>query len=131
MKQIQQDIVQALRNRKSFCAGSAAATSYSRKYHLEGYRDKLQWGVENEFRYELWGHAIAFGNTEKKKIYVSVCGFNTPTTVSRLNAVFAGLDIPMSAVIRQKKIVYSLNGHDVAPVFAKRVLAGEWTVKFV
>ena len=131
MKQIQQDIIQAIRENRNFHSGSASGSGYARKYGLVGDRDKYTIGRDHEFRYELWGNGIAFGNTGIKKLYVSSCGYVTPTTVSRLNAVFAGFDIPMTAVIRDKRIRYTLNGRELCYTRGAKILAGNWIVKLV
>jgi hypothetical protein len=126
MKQIEKDIVHAVKQHHDF--RSEGRSSYCPG--LTGDRDKLMWARHLEFRYELWGNAIAFGNAGHKKLYVSTCGYPTPTTASRLNAVFAGFDIPMSVHIRKKHPVYSLNGQEISSPSGSRVLAGSWLIIF-
>ena len=130
MKQVQQDIVKAIRCHSNVKSGSANSSGYALRDGLTGDRDKLSW-YRDEFRYELWSHGIAFGNAADKKLYVSTCGYNTATTVSRLNAIFAGFDIPMAAVIRKKSTVFTLNGQDIDSSRNKRVSAGAWSVMFM
>ena len=130
MKQVQQDIVKAIRCHSNFKSGSANSSGYALRDGLTGDRDKLSW-YKNEFRYELWSHGIAFGNAADKKLYVSTCGYNTATTASRLNAIFAGFDIPMAAVIRKKSTVFTLNGQDIDSSRNKKVSAGVWSVMFM
>ena len=130
MKQIQQDIIKAIRCHSNFRSGSAKGSGYARRDGLTGDRDKLSW-CKDEFRYELWSHGIAFGNAADKKLYISTCGYNTATTVSRLNAVFAGFDIPMAAVIRKQCTVFMLNGHDIESSRDTKVSAGAWSVTFI
>lgn len=135
MKQIQQDIVQAIRQRKRFTSGNAKGSGYARREGLTGNRDYLGWDVmygSGEFRYELWGNVIAKGSASTKSITVSTCGYNTPTTVSRLNAIFAGFEIPMAVTIRKEKAVYSLDGKEIIGVISGLCLqAGEWSVKIL
>lgn len=122
MRQVEQDIVQAARFGVSFHSG----TSSSYVPNAAGYRDNLTFD-KNIFSYKLWGNEIAKGNTDSKEITVSDCGYPTATTTSRLNAVFAGLDIPMAVSIRKKKIVYTIHGQEVQPGML-HYYAGEWTV---
>lgn len=120
MRQVEQDIVQAAR----FGVSSHSGTSSSYKPDTTGYRDNLTFD-KNIFSYKLWGNEIAKGNTDSKDITVSDCGYPTATTTSRLNAIFAGLGIPMAVSIRKKTVVYSLNGH---PVNTDSLKAGSWNV---
>lgn len=120
MRLVEQDIINAMRFGVSFVSG----TSSSYKPDAAGHRDNLTFD-KNTFSYKLWGNEIAKGNTDTKEITVSDCGYPTATTTSRLNALFAGLDIPMSASVRKKTVVYSLNGH---PVNVNSLEAGSWKV---
>ena len=122
MRQIEQDIVQAARFGVSLCSGMSS--SYCPEN--TGYRDDLQFDKE-KFTYKLWGNVIATGNTATKEITVSDCGYATATTVSRLNAIFAGLDIPMSVSIKKKTTVYKLHGQEVKPGML-HYYAGDWNV---
>jgi hypothetical protein len=122
MRQIEQDIVQAMR----FGAELHVGTSSSYKPDASGYRDNLTFD-KNIFSYKLWGNEIAKGDTDTKKITVSDCGYPTVTTTSRLNAIFAGLDIPMAVSIRKKKIVYTIHGQEVQPG-TMHYYAGDWKV---
>ena len=122
MKQIEQDIVQSMRFGVSFHTG----TSSSYVPDSDGYRDNLKFD-KNDFKYELWGNVIAAGNTQDKNIKISDCGYATATTVSRLNAIFAGLDIPMSASVKRKKTIYRLHGQEVVPGML-HYYAGDWKV---
>lgn len=120
MRQIEQDIVQATRFGVSFHSG----TSSSYKPDTTGYRDNLTFS-KNTFSYKLWGNEIAKGNTDTKEITVSDCGYPTATTASRLNALFAGLDIPMTVSIRNKSMVFFHHGRET---IAETIGTGEWTV---
>jgi len=122
MRQIEQDIVQAVRNGAELHLG----TSSSYVPSSDCYRDSLHF-ENNNFSYRLWGNEIAKGNTQAKEIKVSDCGYATATTVSRLNAMFAGLDIPMSASVRKGTTVYKIHGQEVKPGML-HFYAGEWTV---
>ena len=95
MRQIQQDVIQALRDRRNFRAGNG--------------RDRIEWKGKN-FKVYLWDNLIAEGNVKARDIRVSDCGYATATTTSRLNAVFAGLDIPMAVCIRNKQVRFSVEG---------------------
>ena len=123
MKQIEQDIVNAVRNGAELHVG----TSSNYVPYATGYRDNLTF-EKNTFSYKLWGNEIAKGNTCTKEITVSDCGYPTATTTSRLNAIFAGLDIPMAASVRKKTVMYSLNGN---PINTKSLEAGSWKVTIV
>lgn len=122
MRQIEQDIVQAARFGVSFHSG----TSSSYMPNTTGYRDNLTF-EKNTFSYKLWGNEIAKGNTDSKEITVSDCGYSTATTTSRLNAIFAGLDIPMAVSVRKKQIIYTIHGKEVQPGMM-HYYAGDWKV---
>lgn len=122
MRQIEQDIVAASRSNTSFHSG----TSSSYVPDGNGFRDDLIFEKDN-FKYKLWGNEIATGNTQSKEITVSDCGYATATTVSRLNAMFAGLDIPMSASVRKGTTIYRIHGQEVKPGML-HYYAGSWTV---
>lgn len=122
MRQIEQDIVNASRFGVSFQSG----TSSSYKPDAAGYRDNLTFD-KNIFSYKLWGNEIAKGDTDTKEIIVSDCGYPTATTTSRLNALFAGLDIPMAVSIRKRKTVYTIHGQEVKPGML-HYYAGDWNV---
>jgi hypothetical protein len=112
MRVIQQDIITALRAEKDFKSGQG--------------RDRVEWNGR-EFRVVLWGNYIAKGNVKTETIYVSSCGYSTPTTTSRLNAVFAAFDIPVSAVIRNFNLMFVRNGKEVLHK-GTRTEAGGWYV---
>lgn len=122
MRQIEQDIVQAVRNGAELHMG----TSSSYVPTSDCYRDSLHF-EENIFAYRLWGNIIAKGDTGTKKIIVSDCGYPTATTTSRLNAIFAGLDIPMAVSIRKGKVIYTIHGQEVQPGML-HYYAGDWNV---
>lgn len=122
MRQIEQDIVQSVRNGTELHVG----TSSSYVPVSDCYRDSLHFEKE-KFTYRLWGHEIAKGNTQTKEITVSDCGYATATTVSRLNAMFAGLDIPMSASVRKGTTVYRIHGQEVKSGML-HYYAGDWNV---
>ena len=122
MKQIEQDIVNAARFGVSFHSG----ISSNYVPDATGYRDNLTFD-KNTFSYKLWGNEIAKGNTDTKEITVSDCGYPTATTTSRLNSLFAGLDIPMAVSIRKKQIVYTIHGQEVKPGML-HYYAGDWNV---
>ena len=122
MRQIEQDIVQAVRNGAELHLG----TSSSYVPSSDCYRDDLIF-EKNTFSYKLWGNEIAKGNTASKEITVSDCGYPTATATSRLNAIFAGLDIPMAVSIRKGKTVYTLHGQEVSPGML-HYYAGDWNV---
>lgn len=112
MRKIEQDIIQALKAEKNFKSGQG--------------RDGIAW-CKREFSVVLWGNCIAMGNAETKTISVSSCGYSTQTTASRLNAVFAAFDIPISAVIRNFNLMFVRNGKEVLNKETKTE-AGGWNV---
>ena len=122
MRRVEQDIVNAVRNGAELHVG----TSSSYVPTSDCYRDTLHF-EKNIFIYRLWGNEIAKGNKDTKEITVSDCGYPTATTTSRLNAIFAGLDIPMAVSIRKKKIVYTIHGKEVQPGML-HYYAGDWNV---
>ena len=131
MKTIQSQIVGAVRSRSNFRAGSLSGSGYARREGLTGKRDWLEFAVtKDRFFYLLWGNKIAFGEVDMPGMFlnltVSDCGHPTQTTASRLNAIFAGLDIPMSCEIRKGKSVFKLNGEEVQEEMVK---AGKYLVK--
>lgn len=127
MRMIEQEIVQAIRDKKDF------STPKVQDMHREkeGRRDVLKWSDMDNFVYELWGHTIAKGDSVMKILLVSDCGYPTATTKSRLNAIFAGLDIPMSCSIRNEKTVFYLDGQEIKVNTHNQhmsVICGEWQV---
>ena len=110
MHTIEQDIIKAIRERKHLLTGKASGSGYAQTHHLTGYRDSLKWDrASGCFMYHLWGNLI-FHRTGLHTVVVSDCGYATPTTVSRLNAIFAGLDIPITASVRKGNTVWFLHG---------------------
>lgn len=112
MRVIQQDIITALRAEKNFKSGQG--------------RDRVEWDGR-EFCVVLWGNYIAKGNAETETIRVSSCNYSTPTTTSRLNAVFAAFNIPISAVIRDYNLKFIREGKEVLNKGTKTE-AGGWIV---
>ncbi len=112
MRMIEQEIISALKNEKDFQT-SVIQDMYRKK---EGRRDVLVWNEEYPgiFSLKLWGHQIAKGDTVSRTLEISDCGYPTSTTKSRLNAVFAALDIPMSCTVRKKKMVYFYKGKEIS-----------------
>ena len=112
MRMIEQEIIQALKNESDFQT-SVTEDMYGKK---EGRRDVLVWNEEYPgiFSLKLWGHQIAKGDTISRTLEISDCGYPTATTKSRLNAVFAALDIPMACIVRKKKMVYFYRGKEIS-----------------
>ena len=112
MRMIEQEIIQALQKEKDFQT-SVVQDMYRKK---EGRRDVLVWNEEYPgiFSLKLWGHQIAKGDTISRTLEISDCGYPTATTKSRLNAVFAALDIPMACTVRKKKMVYFYRGREIS-----------------
>lgn len=123
MRMIEQEIITAVRNQQDFATG--IVQDMHRK--KEGRRDVLQWNDYGMCTLKLWGHPVAVCDTISKILSVCDCGYPTSTTKSRINAVFAALDIPMSCSIRNKKMVYFLNGKEIE--HRAILTAGEWHVK--
>ena len=111
MRMIEQEIISALKNEQDFST-PVTQDMYRKK---EGKRDVLVWNEEYPgiFSLKLWGHQIAKGDTISRTLEVSDCGYPTATTKSRLNAVFAALDIPMACTVRKKKMVYFYRGKEI------------------
>jgi len=111
MRMIEQEIISALKNESDFQT-SITQDMYRKK---EGRRDVLVWNEEYPgiFSLKLWGHQIAKGDTVSRTLEISDCGYPTSTTKSRLNAVFAALDIPMACSVRKKKMVYFYRGKEI------------------
>lgn len=134
MRTVEQDIVNAVRDGRSFRGGHCNGREYDGQF-LSGYRDSLSWH-DGSFIYLLWNNKIAFGNAGNKTISVTDCGYPTATTVSRLNAIFAGLDIPVTARIKSGVTRYTVADEDglteIIPVNCtdkKSVFkAGSWTI---
>lgn len=110
MRTAEQDIVNAVRDGRNFRGGHCNGRDYNGQF-LSGYRDDLSWNG-SDFTYLLWNNKIAFGNAGDKTITVNDCGYPTATTVSRLNAIFAGLDIPITARIEDKTTRYTIADED-------------------
>ena len=127
MKVIQQDIIKAIRNNRNLQTGRADPCSCYNTGQT-GYRDEVEWPDYKSFNVRLWSHLIAEGNLMTHTLKISTCGYDTVTTTSRLNAVFAALDIPMSAVIRKGNTVFLLNGREEITSEAK---AGMWEIRIV
>ena len=125
MRMIEQEIIQAIRDRKSFST-SRSQDMYRKK---EGHRDVLQWSEYDTFLYLLWGHKIAAGDLVEKTLEVSDCGYPTATTKSRLNAIFAALDIPVTCSVHSKIMRWYVNGVMSSGLGRQTLKAGEWTIK--
>ena len=112
MRMIEQEIISALKNESDFQT-SVVQDMYRKK---EGRRDVLVWNEDYPgiFSLKLWGHQIAKGDTVSRTLEISDCGYPTATTKSRLNAVFAALDIPMACTVRKKKMVYFYRGKEIS-----------------
>ena len=129
MRVIETEVINALRQRQNFKTSLIVNNYYRNNPHGQKQRrDSLRWSEYDTFRYELWGHAIAVGDMVTNNLTVSDCGYETSTTVSRLNAVFAALDIPMSCAVKHKKMVYFLHGN---PVNENVIQTGDWKVKVI
>lgn len=124
MRKIEQDIIRAIREKRNF------KTGYIHTPWAEGIRDKIVFRLKPEYTKDtcyvrLWDNLIAVIDFTYRKLTVSDCGYATQTTASRLNAVFAALAVPVSAVIRKGELKYSLNGNITNK---NTVTAGGWNV---
>jgi len=127
MRVIETEIINALRQHCNFETPPIVNNYYgSNPDGRKQRRDSLRWSEYDTFAYDLWGHAIASGDIMSKELSVSDCGYATQTTKSRLNAVFAALDIPMACTVRNKKMIYFLNGHEISE---NTIQTGDWIVK--
>lgn len=119
MRMIEQEIIQAIRDRKDLKAGHSS--------EMSGYRDVLTFNPAG-FRYNLWDNCIAGSSEGTKTLMISDCGYATATTRSRLNAIFAAMDIPVTCSVRKEKMVYYLNGIVCPGLGNMRIETGEWTI---
>ena len=126
MRVIQQDIIKAIREKRNFKSGYIKARNSTYYNYPEGRRDQVIWHNDS-FEVLLWDNRIAQAGTESKQLVVSSCGYSTPTTTSRLNAVFAALGIPLSAVIRNYNLLFVRDGGEEIKSGTKTE-AGGWTV---
>ena len=106
MRKIEQDIIEAIRNKRNFSSGHLKGNNYT----PEGVRDKVICHDDGHITVRLWDNPVAVIRFNSKELMVSDCGYATPTTTSRLNAVFAALNIPMAAVIRKGVLCYTSSG---------------------
>lgn len=120
MRMIEQEIIQAIRDRKDLKAGHSS--------EMSGYRDVITFSPAG-FSYKLWDNYIAVSSDGTKTLVIDSCGYATATTRSRLNAIFAAMDIPMACSIRKKKMVYYLNGVILSGLSHMTVDTGEWTIE--
>ena len=128
---IEQDIIKAVHDRKNLLTGNASGSGYAREHHLTGYRDSLEWDRDKRcFRYKLWGHII-FQKTGLHTVTVSDCGYRTHTTASRLNALFAALDIPMTVSFRKGYTYWHKDGELYTTSSFSFVHAGDYDVTIV
>ena len=79
MRQIEQTIIQTVKNMKSFEYFSNCEKSLS-------IRDSVE-KVNNEINVRLWGHKIFSFDMEKKTISFCFCDYPTNTTKSRINSL--------------------------------------------
>lgn len=84
MKAINEQIVKAIREQRFLSKGSNPEYS--------GTRDRVEWDG-NTCTVKLWGHTIAMLDFDSKYAKLSDCGYSTPTTRDRLNAVLTSLNI--------------------------------------
>ena len=137
MRVIETEIINALRQHQNFETSPIVNNYYgSNPDGRKQRRDSLRWSDIGNFSLELWGHEIVHGDPEVNTLIISDCGYPTATTKSRLNAVFAAFDIPMSCSVRNKKTVYYLNGKEIIedniPVEqhgGRNIQAGNWLVE--
>lgn len=129
MRVIETEIVNALRQHQNFETSPIVNNYYGNNPDgRKQRRDSIRWTEYDTFLYDLWGHTIAKGDPVTNSLTVTDCGYATSTTVSRLNAIFAALDIPISCAVKKKKTVYFLNGN---PVYENVILTGDWKVKVI
>ena len=119
MRMIEQEIIQAIRDRKDLKAGHSP--------EMQGYRDVLTFSPAG-FSYRLWDNYIAVSSDGTKTLVIDSCGYATATTRSRLNAIFAAMDIPVTCSVRKKKLVYYLNGIMCSGLGKMTIDTGDWTV---
>ena len=101
MRIIEQQIINAIQN----------------NHCLKNVRDEIIRNSDGTMNVFLWGHKIAHIDKECKYLHVSTCGYATPTTHRRINAVFAALNLPYSVCTRDGSSVFSAGD------------AGDWVVQ--
>ena len=119
MRMIEQEIIQAIRDRKDLKAGHSS--------EMQGYRDVITFSPAG-FSYRLWDNYIAVSSDGTKTLVINDCGYATATTRSRLNAIFAAMDIPVTCSIRNKKMVYYLNGIMLSGRSNMQIDTGTWQI---
>lgn len=119
MRMIEQEIIQAIRDRKDLKAGYNS--------EMQGYRDVITFSPAG-FSYRLWDNYIAVSSDGTKTLVINDCGYPTATTRSRLNAIFAAMDMPVTCSVRKKKLVYYLNGIICSGLGSMKLDTGDWTV---
>lgn len=85
MNETEQQIVKAIQNGEDLYLGHNPET---------GYRDIVEHRGERKNRYAkvyLHGHVIAFYDSHKARLHMTLAGWPTATTRSRLNALIEGL----------------------------------------
>lgn len=120
MRMIEQEIIQAIRDRKDLKAGHSP--------EMQGYRDVITFSPAG-FSYRLWDNYIAISSDSTKTLVIDSCGYATATTRSRLNAIFAAMDIPLACSVRKDKMVYYLGGIMLSGLGHMTVDTGKWTVE--
>lgn len=129
MRVIETEVINALRQHQNFKTTPIVNNYYGNNPDgRKQRRDSLQWSEYDTFRYELWGHAIAEGDVTTNNLTVSDCGYATSTTVSRLNAIFAALDIPMACSVRKKQTVWFLHGREISGIEKAKGMYGEFNI---
>ena len=119
MRMIEQEIIQAIRDRKDLKAGHSS--------EMSGYRDVITFSPSG-FSYRLWDNCIAVSSDDTRTLVIDSCGYATATTRSRLNAIFAAMDIPVTCSIRNKKMVYYLNGIMLSGRSNMQIDTGTWQI---
>ena len=129
MRVIETEVINALRQHQNFETLPIVNNYYGNNPDgRKQRRDSLRWSEYGTFLYELWGHDIAEGDMVTKKLTVSDCGYPTATTVSRLNAIFAALDIPMVCSVRKKQTVWFVNGREITGIEKAKGIYGEYNI---
>ena len=119
MRMIEQEIIQSIRDRKDLKAGHSS--------DMSGYRDVITFSPAG-FSYKLWDNFIAVSSDATGTLVIDNCGYPTATTRSRLNAIFAAMDIPVTCSVHKKRLVYYLNGKMLTGLGNMDIKTDHWKI---
>ena len=113
MRVIEEQIAKAIREQRFLSKG--------RSEFYSGIRDRVEWDG-NTCTVKLWGHTIASLDFENKYAKLSDCGYSTPTTRDRLNAVMSAVNIEGHCRIYKGSMQWTVNEGRQANGWTVRVM---------